>query len=184
LKEKIPPVAAAGFSVAPTLEHLHRIAAVTGEQSLAKLFKRFIHNIDVPDGFFFPRITDEQTERALWLDTLSLSVADKFTLSLVPISSRVPTLHEAWQEWARMLAKKRICVLHRHPGALSRQNLQEVEDTCRLYSAYAWLSYRCPEYFPSGELAQELAREASERVDAILQAQNTALRKRRNGRTA
>lgn len=182
LKEKIPAVAAAGFSVAPTLEHLHRIVAVTGEQSLAKLFKRFVYNIDVPDGFFFPRITEEQSERALWLDTLALSVAEKFTLSLVPISSRVPSLHQAWQSWAHGLAKKRVCALRRDPGTLLRQNLQEVEDTCRLYSAYAWLGYRCPEYFPDGELAQELAREASERVDALLRTQNAAARKRRGGK--
>jgi ATP-dependent RNA helicase SUPV3L1/SUV3 len=182
LKEKIPPLAAAGFSVAPSLEHLHRIASVTGEQSLSRLLKRFVHNIDVPDGFFFPRITEDQQERALWLDTLALTVADKFTLSLVPISSRIPALHLAWQDWARALAKGKVLNLHRDPHSLARRNLQEVEDTCRLYSAYAWLAYRIPENFPSGELAQELAREASERVDAMLQAQNTALRKRR-GRT-
>jgi ATP-dependent RNA helicase SUPV3L1/SUV3 len=35
LKEKLAPVPASGFSVAPTLEHLHRIAAVTRETSLA-----------------------------------------------------------------------------------------------------------------------------------------------------
>ena len=61
------------------------------------------------------------------------------------------------------------------------QNLQEVEDTCRMYSAYAWLSYRVPEYFPSIELAQELARAASERVDSILHAQNAAARKKQSG---
>jgi ATP-dependent RNA helicase SUPV3L1/SUV3 len=58
------------------------------------------------------------------------------------------------------------------------QNLQEVEDTCRMYSAYAWLGYRMPEFFPSIEEAQTLAREASERVDALLQQQNAATRKR------
>src|SRR5690606_22120962 len=63
LKEKLPPVAPTGFSVAPSLEHLHRIAAVTGEQSLARLLQRFIHNTDVPDGFFYPRITEDQAER-------------------------------------------------------------------------------------------------------------------------
>ena len=57
-------------------------------------------------------------------------------------------------------------------------NLQEVEDTCRMYSAYAWLGYREPEHFPSIELAQQLAREASERVDAMLQQQNAAARQR------
>ena len=62
--------------------------------------------------------------------------------------------------------------------ALSYLSLQEVEDTCRLYSAYAWLGYRLPEFFPDIELAQELSRHASERVDSILQEQNAVNRKR------
>lgn len=180
LKEKIPPVPATGFSVAPSLHHLHRIAAVTGEQSLTRLFKRFVHNIDVPDGFFYPRITEEQVDRAIWLDTLPLSVAERFTMSLVPISAKVPALQIAWEGWARALSKKKACILHRDPEGLYRRNLQEVEDACRLYSAYAWLSFRLPEFFPSGDLAHELARDASNRVDTILQAQNAALRKRQD----
>jgi len=178
LKEKLAPLNATGFSVAPSLEHLHRIAAVTGETSLVKLLKRFTHNIDVPDGFFFPRITEEQSERAIWLDTLPLTVAEKFMLSLVPVSTKVPSLQRAWELWAQALAKKKISRLHPEGGELQWRNLQEVEDTCRLYSAYAWLAYRAPEYFPSVELAQELARAASERVDTILQSQNAAARKK------
>lgn len=182
LNEKIPAIPPTGFAVAPSLEHLHRISAVTGEQSLARLFKRFVHNIDVPDGFFYPRITDEQNERALWLDTLALTVAEKFTLSLVPLSSRIASLHQTWENWARSLAKKKIVTLKRDTHDLFQKNLQEVEDTCRMYSAYAWLSFRIPEFFPDGELAHELAREASERVDAVLQAQNTAMRRRRSAK--
>jgi len=184
MKEKIPPVAATGFAVAPSLEQLHRIAAVTGETSLVKLLKRFVHNIDVPDGFFYPRITEEQNERAEWLDTLPLSVAEKFMLSLVPISSRVPVLQSAWEHWALSLAKKKVVKLQPNPNPqhLFYMNLQEVEDTCRVYSAYAWLGYREPEYFPSIELAQELAREAAERVDAVLQQQNSAARKRQGSK--
>ena len=178
LKEKIAPLGATGFAVAPSLEHLHRIGAVTGETSLSKLLKRFTHNIDVPDGFFYPRITEEQTERALWLDTLPLSVAEKFMLSLVPVSTRVPSLQRAWETWAQALAKKKVSKLHVEHDDAQWRNLQEVEDTCRLYSAYAWLAYRNPEYFPSVELAQQLARAASERVDAILHAQNAATRKK------
>ncbi|MBC7574377.1 MAG: RNA helicase [Herminiimonas sp.] len=178
LKEKTPSLGTAGFAVAPTLEHLHRIASVTQEQSLTRLLKRFIHNIDVPDGFFYPRITEEQTDRALWLDTLPLSIAERFTMSLVPLSSRIPYLQQTWENWARALGKKKACTLHRDPRTLAGQNLQEVEDTCRMYSAYAWLSFRLPETFPDGELAHELAREASMRVDGILQSQNAALRRR------
>jgi ATP-dependent RNA helicase SUPV3L1/SUV3 len=178
MKEKVPPVPASGFAVAPSLEQLHRISAVTGETSLVKLLRRFVHNIDVPDGFFFPKITEEQKERAEWLDTLPLSVAEKFTLSLVPVSSRVPTLQSAWEHWSLSLAKKKVSHLQPQPQSLFWQNLQEVEDTCRMYSAYAWLGYRVPEYFPDVGKAQELAREASERVDSLLQQQNAAARKR------
>jgi ATP-dependent RNA helicase SUPV3L1/SUV3 len=178
MKEKVPPVRATGFAVAPSIEQLHRISSVTGETSLVKLLRRFVHNIDVPDGFFFPKITEEQNERAEWLDTLDLSVAEKFTLSLVPISSRVPTLQSAWEHWALSLAKKKIHKLQPHPQSLFWQNLQEVEDTCRMYSAYAWLGYRIPEYFPSIEEAQALAREASERVDSLLREQNAAARRK------
>ncbi|NHZ90523.1 RNA helicase [Massilia sp. CCM 8733] len=178
LKEKLAPLNATGFPVAPSLEHLHRIAAVTNETSLVRLLKRFVHNIDVPDGFFYPRITEEQSERAEWLDTLPLSVAEKFMLSLVPVSTKVPSLHRAWEMWAQSLAKKKVCKLHEDNSQLAWQNLQEVEDSCRLYSAYAWLAYREPEFFPSVALAQELARSASERVDSMLQSQNAAARQR------
>lgn len=181
LKEKLAPLATSGFAVAPSIENLHRIAAVTNETSLVKLLKRFIHNIDVPDGFFYPRITEEQTERAIWLDTLTLTVAEKFMLSLVPVSTKVPSLQAAWEHWAMSLAKKKVCKLEHEGGAIRWQNLQEVEDACRRYSAYAWVAYREPDYFPSVELAQELSRAASERVDSILQAQNSAARKQRGG---
>ncbi|MBD8531728.1 MULTISPECIES: helicase-related protein [unclassified Massilia] len=181
MKEKIPPVPASGFAVAPSLEQLHRISAVTGETSLVKLLRRFVHNIDVPDGFFYPRITEDQNERAEWLDTLELTVAEKFMLSLVPISNRVPMLQSAWEHWALSLARKKVSKLTPQPGGLQWKNLQEVEDTCRMYSAYAWLGYREPEFFPSIEEAQQLAREASERVDALLQQQNAATRKRQGG---
>ena len=182
LKEKPALLAASGFAVAPSIEHLHRIAAVTNETSLVKLLKRFVHNIDVPDGFFYPRITEEQTARALWLDTLALTVAEKFMLSLVPISSKVPSLQNAWEYWATSLAKKRVCKLEPDNGALRWLNLQEVEDICRRYSAYAWIAYRAPDFFPSVALAQELSRAASERVDALLQAQNAAARQQRGGK--
>jgi len=118
----------------------------------------------------------------LWLDALALTIAEKFTLSLVPITSRVATLQLAWEGWARSLARKKVHELDADPRELSRLTLQEVEDQCRLYSAYAWLSFRIPEYFPSVEAAQSLARAASDRVDALLQAQNAALRKRQGRR--
>ncbi|WBS04599.1 helicase-related protein [Pseudoduganella sp. SL102] len=182
LKEKPVPLNTSGFAVAPTLEHLHRIAAVTQETSLAKLLKRFIHNIDVPDGFFYPRITEDQMERAQWLDTLPLSVADKFALSLVPVSTKVLALQRAWEHWCVALSKKRITRLQPDDHQLHYMTLQEVEDTCRLYSAYAWLGYRLPEHFPDIELALELSRSASERVDAMLQDQNTSSRRRHHRR--
>ena len=179
LREKLGAIPASGFAVAPSIEQLHRISAVTNERSLVKLLKRFVHNIDVPDGFFYPKITEDQNERAIWLDTLpNLTVAQKFMLSLVPISSKVPSLQTAWENWAQCLSKQRVCKLDAEGASLRWLNLQEVEDACRRYSAYAWVAYREPDIFPSVELAQELSRTASERVDAILQQQNAAARQK------
>ena len=179
LREKLGAIPASGFAVAPSIEQLHRISAVTNERSLVKLLKRFVHNIDVPDGFFYPKITEDQNERAIWLDTLpNLTVAQKFMLSLVPISSKVPSLQTAWEYWAQCLSKQRVCKLEAEGASLRWLNLQEVEDACRRYSAYAWVAYREPDIFPSVELAQELSRTASERVDAILQQQNAAARQK------
>lgn len=177
IKEKVPMVQTTGFHVAPTLEHLTRISQATGESSLANLLKRFVRNIDVLDGFFKPRVTEEQAERALWLDTLSLSLEDKFTLSLVPVSTRIASLKQAWEGWAKALARKVPTKLGGIGPISARESLQDVEDSCKLFSAYAWLGYRCPEYYPSTESALKLARAASDRVDQILLAQNKAQRK-------
>lgn len=98
-----------------------------------------MYNIDVLDGFFFQRITEEQAERTLWLDTLPLSVAEKFMMSLVPVSTKVPSLQRAWEQWAYALSKKRVTKLQGEQDNLYGLNLKEVEDSCRLYSAYAWL---------------------------------------------
>ena len=173
LQEKVPPLATRGFAVAPTLEHLQAIARITGETSLAQLLRRFMRNVDTADGFFTPRITEEQRERAIWLDTLALSLDDKFILSLVPVSSRVLVLNDAWQLWARAWARRMPSLLPAYqPGG--RETLQDAEDYCRLCAAYAWLAYRAPAFFPDMEKAQRGMREASERVDAILAAQNRA----------
>jgi ATP-dependent RNA helicase SUPV3L1/SUV3 len=178
LKEKPEPLKTTGFAVAPTLEHLHRISSVTDETSLARLLKRFVHNVDVPDGFFYPRITEDQFERAAFLDTLPLSVEERFIMSLVPVSTKVHSLQHAWENWAKSLSHKKATRLKIDQYSMSYQSLQEVEDSCRLYSAYAWLAYRLPEFFPDTEMAQELSRIASARVDAMLQDQNAAARKR------
>jgi ATP-dependent RNA helicase SUPV3L1/SUV3 len=109
---------------------------------------------------------------------LQLTVAEKFALSLVPVSAKVHSLQHAWESWASALAHKKVTHLKPENNPLHYMNLQEAEDACRLYSAYAWLAYRLPDYFPDTVLAQKLSREASERVDAILQDQNSAARRR------
>lgn len=179
LKEKIDSLPARGFYVAPTLDHLNKILKATGEKGLTKLLKLFARNVDTADGFFIPRITEEQLERSAWLDTLPLSLEDKFTLSLVPFSARVESLNLAWQRWAFNLSRRRLSPLEIQSDKYSPP-LQEVEDVCKLYSAYAWLAYRRLEYFPDVDSALEAAKNASGLVDRILASQNRAQRARKN----
>jgi ATP-dependent RNA helicase SUPV3L1/SUV3 len=176
LREKVAPLSTKGFFVSPSLEHLSRISKATGESALTKLLQRFARNVDTADGFFVPSITEDQLERAAWLDTLPMSLEDKFTLSLVPVSSRVDSINYVWEQWARNMSRGTANELDGTSNN-TRLTLQEAEDMCKLCSAYAWLAYRRPEHFPCIDKALEIVRDASIRVDQILAAQNKARRK-------
>ncbi|QTQ30573.1 Putative helicase [Aromatoleum bremense] len=166
------PLSNRGFYVTPSLRHVKSIAAATGERTLARLLELFSRNIDLTDDFFLPGDLSEQTERAQWLDSLPLSLEHRFTLSLVPVSTRVETLNQAWQGWARALAKERSSHLSIEPVGDTRYALQAAEDACKKYSAYAWLGYRLPDYYPDAEAAVALARSMSETVDEMLARQH------------
>lgn len=161
-----------GFRVAPTLDQLVQIATATHETSLAKLLLLFTKNIDVHDEFFLPADMAEQKERAIWLDTLPLTLEDKFLMSTVPVSTKVPSLKSAWENWARAISVNSKSRLMLERFDMSRNPLLEAEDICKKYSAYAWLSYRLPNLFPEGQAALEWARHLSMQIDTMLQAKN------------
>lgn len=161
-----------GFYVTPSLQHIRSISAATGETALAKLLELFSRNIDLTDDFFLPGDLTEQIERAQWLDTLPLSLEHRFTLSLVPVATKVETLNQAWQSWARSLSKERTSHLAIEPIGEGRYALQAAEDACKKYSAYAWLGYRLPDYYPDAEAAVSLARNMSETIDQMLARQH------------
>jgi ATP-dependent RNA helicase SUPV3L1/SUV3 len=178
------PLSNRGFYVTPSLHHLKTIAAATGERALARLLELFSRNIDLTDDFFLPGDLTEQTERAQWLDTLPLSLEHRFTLSLVPVATRVETLKQAWEGWARALAKDKRSHLSIEPVGDARYPLQAAEDACKKYSAYAWLGYRLADYYPDAEAAVSLARSMSDTVDEMLARQHGRRRgdaKRRPG---
>lgn len=174
LAERVPPLSSTGFRVIPSLDHLTRISTATGETRLAKLLDLFARHTNLHDEFFVPANLEEQVERAKWLDTLGLALDDKFILSLVPISMRVTTLAQAWQHWAQEMAAGRVSRLKLERLATGPRALQEAEDACKRYSAYAWLAYRRPELFPDAELAVQAARTASARVNDLLLEQTRA----------
>ena len=181
MKTPADPLSNRGFYVTPSLHHVKSIAAATGERALARLLELFSRNIDLTDDFFLPGDLSEQMERAKWLDTLPLSLEHRFTLSLVPVSTRVETLKQAWEGWARALAKERSSHLSIEPIGDARYALQAAEDACKKYSAYAWLGYRLPDYYPDAEAAVALARSMSETVDEMLARQHGRRRDAKRG---
>lgn len=181
MRTPIDPLSNRGFYVTPSLHHLKTIAAATGERALARLLELFSRNIDLTDDFFLPGDLSEQIERAQWLDTLPLSLEHRFTLSLVPVSTRVDTLKQAWEGWARALAKGKKSHLAIEPVGDARYPLQAAEDACKKYSAYAWLGYRLPDYYPDAEAAVVLSRRMSETVDEMLARQHGRQRDPKRG---
>lgn len=177
LRAKLEQLPDSGFFVAPNLDYLQQISAATGETRLHALLELFTKHINVHDEFFLPANLSEQMEKARWLDTLTLSLEDRFTLSLCPISTKIPLLEHALQDWARARAAKKRAPLLRMDGVMGRNELQYYEDTCKLYSAYAWLGYRMPDTFPDEELAQSLMKSTSETIDRLLTMRNSQQRK-------
>lgn len=179
LREKPEPLPATGFFVSPSLDYLQQISAATGQTQLQPLLELFAKHINVHDEFFLPANLSDQMEKARWLDQLSLTLQDRFVLSLCPIATKIPMLERAFLDWAECRAKQRTAPLLRMEGMGGRNELQYLEDTCKLYSAYAWLGYRMPETFPHEEMAQSLMQSTSEKIDQLLQAQNTRHRSSR-----
>nr|WP_199067782.1 helicase-related protein [Chromobacterium sp. ASV5] len=181
LRQKPEPLPNNGFFVAPSLNYLQDIAAATGETRLKALLGLFAKHINVHDEFFLPANLTEQMEKAEWLDALPLPLADRFTFSLCPVSTKIAMLESALHDWAQQRARGKTAPLLRMMGMGGRNELQYLEDSCKLYAAYAWLSYRMPDTFPDGEMAQLLMQSTSERIDALLQVQNAKQRKGRVG---
>lgn len=177
LRQKEEPLPTSGFFVSPSLEHLLQISAATGQTKLYALLELFTKHINVYDEFFLPANLTDQMEHARWLDLLSLSLEDRYTLSLCPISTKAPMLEKALQDWSRCRAQRRVARLDELEDPRGRNELQFLEDSCKLYTAYAWLGFRMPDTFPDEEKAQQLMQSSSERIDRLLQAQNTRHRR-------
>ena len=172
LTAPLEPVPRTGFYVAPTQEHLQQIELVTKEHRLVELLTLFRRNIDVNDVFFVPTSLTEQLDRAKWLDGMRISLDERFLFSLVPLSTRLPKFQDQLWTWAQAVERKRASQIQAVGLRQGRSSLQDAEDACKIYSAYAWLSYRMPHYFPDSMAAVEMAIEASALVNQILRQQN------------
>jgi len=173
LRQQPEQLPTTGFFVAPSLEYLELISTVTGQTRLRTLLDLFTKHINVHDEFFLPANLSDQMENARWLDELKLSLEDRYTLSLCPISTKIAMLEQALQNWARHRAQRSVARLTRLENPTGRNELQFLEDSCKLYAAYAWLGFRMPDTFPDGELAQTLMQTTSERIDRLLQSRNS-----------
>ena len=172
LSAALEPIPRTGFYVAPSQEHLKQIERVTGEHRLLELLTLFRRNIDVNDVFFVPTSLTEQMDRAKWLDGLGLPLDERFFFSLVPITTRIPKFQDQLWSWAKAVEQKRPTHIQAVGLREGRSSLQEAEDACKLYSAYAWLAGRMPVLFPEGEAAMAMAVEASVFVNDLLRRQN------------
>jgi len=168
----LDPLPRTGFYVAPTQEHLQQIEMVTQEHRLNELLTLFRRNIDVNDVFFVPTSLTEQLDRAKWLDGMRMSLDERFLFSLVPLTTRIPKFQDQLLQWAHAVQEKRPSLIQAVGLRQGRSSLQDAEDACKIYSGYAWLSYRMPQHFPDGAAAVEMAIEASGLVNQILKQQN------------
>lgn len=172
LRGFVQPLATTGFGVAPTIDHLRAIEDASGESSLAMLLELFTRHVTT-DGFFSPAVTDDQRLRAAWFDEggpRDLSLADRHTLSLVPMSTRDDYAVALWQTWCRDLARgtPATLVFARGSEAATQVSMGRAEALVQALGGYTWLARRRPDIFPAEDEAHALAREWSAVVEEHL----------------
>ena len=111
------------------------------------------------------------------MDQLQLTLEDRYTLSLCPVSTKIPMLEAALHGWAESRTRGLVVPLRQLENPSGKNPLQFLEDSCKLYSAYAWLGFRMSDTFPDQAIAQDLMASSSEQIDRLLQAQNSQSRR-------
>lgn len=146
--------------ISPTYAHVAAIAAELETNSLVKVLKTAGHELLRAHQTF--RLTDleDRVQTAQAVDRADLSLEARDTLSRCPIDTRDPNAIRMLGAWAMNQGKG---FPNPAPTAAERfthhvgtdVELESAERAVKELTAYAWLAYRFPDFYPEMDLCQE-----------------------------
>ncbi|CAI0465861.1 unnamed protein product [Linum tenue] len=156
LKSPSPPLERAGLFPSFDLMYMH--SRLHPELDLYQILEHFTKNAKLSDNYFIADC-EELLKAAVVLDTLPLSLHDKYLFCISPVDMNDEISSQGLTQFASNYSKKGLVRLKEifTPGSLmvpkTPAALQELESIHKVLDLYVWLSFRLEDSFPDRTLA-------------------------------
>ncbi|KAJ3138732.1 RNA helicase [Geranomyces variabilis] len=162
-----PSVLAAGL--APSLEQIEIFAKYLPKEPLSALLERFQDLANLGGRYFLCNL-DAQRKIAEFIESVPLTLRDRYTFILAPVDLRNPEMATQMRRFAEAQSEGLEChlddcvILGDQPPQ-SIDELKDLEAQHRLIILYMWLSQRFPETFTDSDSAHHLKRRCEALID-------------------
>ncbi|HET9982386.1 MAG TPA: helicase-related protein [Longimicrobiales bacterium] len=167
--------------VRPGADHVELISSGLDSDSLARTLETFQRGMTFDSPMLKPGVTDDMLKLAQIMDRHpELPMAERLSLAAAPIDTRSPSIVDAYTEWMDAFAHgepvgvRPLPPWFRKAEVESDQELQAAEYEAKKLTAYAWLAYRYPDYFPDLEKVQKQRRDLDRFIERGLARRSAA----------
>lgn len=142
----------------PNFDLLYMYSRLHPKHGLHEILEHFLDNAKLSENYFFANC-DELLKVAALIDTLPLSLHDKYLFCISPVDMDDDISSQGLTQFATNYSKNGLVRLREifTPGTLkvpkSHTALKELESIHKVLDLYVWLSFRLEESFPDRELA-------------------------------
>ncbi|KAM3356350.1 ATP-dependent RNA helicase SUV3, mitochondrial isoform X1 [Capsicum galapagoense] len=142
----------------PSFDLLYMYSRLHPTHGLHEILEHFVDNAKLSEHYFIANC-DELLKVAAVIDTLPLSLHDKYLFCISPVDMNDDISSQGLTQFATNYSKNGLVQLREifTPGTLkvpkSHTALKELESIHKVLDLYVWLSYRLDESFPDRELA-------------------------------
>ncbi|KAL7682435.1 putative RNA helicase HrpA, mitochondrial degradasome RNA helicase subunit domain, suv3 domain 1 [Plasmopara halstedii] len=165
-EEKPAPLSSAG--IFPTSEQMEEFAKqLPGISNLADLVDKYVMLARL-DGAYFMCNHQDMKDAATLLQETGLTLSDRFTFCMSPVSLRNPLARKVFLEYARAHSLGQSVKLDIYLPKFaphSAEALGDVEIKAKIIDLYLWLSFRFENTFVEKKLALELKKRVLELVE-------------------
>ncbi|XP_015088189.1 ATP-dependent RNA helicase SUV3, mitochondrial [Solanum pennellii] len=162
--------------VFPNFDLLYMYSRLHPKHGIHEILEHFMDNAKLSEHYFIANC-DELLKVAAIIDTLPLSLHDKYLFCISPVEMDDDISSQGLTQFATNYSNNGLVRLREifTPGTLkvptSHTALKELESIHKVLDLYVWLSYRLEESFPDRELASSQKAICSMLIEEFLEGQ-------------